>query len=236
MYLCSVDTTPPTPREIVPAEYQEYLDVFAKKSADTLPLHRTFDHRIPLVDGKTPGFGPIYSLSGVEQNALREYLDNNLAKGFITPSESPAGSPILFVKKKDGSLRLCVDYQRLNDITIKNRYPLPLIGDLLDQLRHAKIYTKIDLRGAYNLLRIAPGEEWKTAFRTRFGLFKYRVMPFGLTNAPATFQHLMNNIFHDLLDKCVIIYLDNILVYSSNDSNHRHHVRQVLRRLRANKL
>ena len=236
IYLRSVDTTPPTPEEIVPAEYQEYLDVFAKKSADTLPSHRTFDHRIPLVDGKTPGFGPIYSLSGVEQNALREYLDDNLAKGFITPSESPAGSPILFVKKKDGSLRLCVDYRRLNDITIKNRYPLPLIGDLLDQLRHAKIYTKIDLRGAYNLLRIAPGEEWKTAFRTRFGLFEYRVMPFGLTNAPATFQHLMNNIFHDLLDKCVIIYLDDILVYSSNDSDHRHHVRQVLRRLRTNKL
>ena len=236
IYLRSVDTTPPTPQEIVPGEYQDYLDVFARKSADTLPSHRTFDHRIPLVDGKTPGFGPIYSLSGVEQNALQEYLDDNLAKGFITPSEFPAGSPILFVKKKDGNLRLCVDYRRLNDITIKNRYPLPLIGDLLDQLRHAKIYTKIDLRGAFNLLRIAPGEEWKTAFRTRFGLFEYRVMPFGLTNAPATFQHLMNNIFHDLLDKCVIIYLDDILIYSSNDSDHRLHVRQVLRRLRENKL
>ena len=236
IYLRSFDTTPPSPEEVVPTEYQEYLDVFAKKSADTLPLHRTFDHRIPLVEGKTPGFGPIYSLSGVEQDALREYLDDNLAKGFITPSESPAGSPILFVKKKDGTLRLCVDYRKLNDITVKNRYPLPLIGDLLDQLRHARIYTKIDLRGAYNLLRISPGEEWKTAFRTRFGLFEYRVMPFGLTNAPATFQHLMNHIFHDLLDKCVIIYLDDILIYSPNDSEHRHHVKQVLERLRKNKL
>ena len=118
----------------------------------------------------------------------------NLGKKF-RPSRSPAGSPILFVKKKDGSLRLCVDYRGLNKITVKNRYPLPLIPNLLDQLRTATHFTKIDLRGAYNLVRIREGDEWKTAFRTRYGHFEYLVMPFGLTNAPAVFQHLMNNIF-----------------------------------------
>ena len=189
-----------------------------------------------MIDGTNPGFGPIYSLSTVEQQALREYLDDNLQKGFITPSESPAGSPILFVKKKDGSLRLCVDYRKLNNITVKNRYPLPLIGDLIDKLQDATVYTKIDLRGAYNLIRISPGEEWKTAFRCRYGLFEYRVMPFGLTNAPASFQHLMNHVFHDLLDKNVIVYLDDILIYSRSMEEHTQHVKDVLARLQQNKL
>ncbi|KAK4689460.1 putative transposase, partial [Tremellales sp. Uapishka_1] len=232
LYLHSVSTTPPDPRDIVPADYHDYLDVFSKKAADTLPPHRSFDHRIPLVEGQQPTFGPIYSLSPVESEALRAYLDENLSKGFIVPSESPAASPILFVKKKDGSLRLCVDYRRLNNITIKNRYPLPLINDLIDKLRYAKIYSKIDLRGAYNLLRIAEGEEWKTAFRTRHGLFEYKVMPFGLTNAPASFQHLMNHIFRDMLDECVIVYLDDILIFSATVDDHRQHVVKVLRRLR----
>ena len=173
-----------TDRQYVPAEYHNFLDVFSKESADSLPDHRPFDHHIPLEEGKKPPWGPIYSLSEPELAALREYLDDNLKKDFIVPSESPAGSPILFVKKKDGSLRLCVDYRGLNRITIKNRYPLPLISELLDRLRTAKIFTKIDLRGAYNLLRIKEGDEWKTAFRTRYGLFEYKVMPFGLTNAP----------------------------------------------------
>jgi len=177
---------PPSVESVVPKEYHGFLDVFSKRSANTLAPHRPFDHWIPLTEGVQPHFGPIYSLSSVEQNALKEYIEENLEKGFIRPSESPAGAPILFVKKKDGSLRLCVDYRRLNAITIKNRYPLPLIGDLIDQLRDCTVYTKINLRGAYNLLRIAEGEEWKTAFRTRYGLFEYKVMPFGLTNAPAS--------------------------------------------------
>jgi hypothetical protein len=222
--------------DVVPKDYHDLMDVFSKKDADTLPPHRSFDHRIPLTEGKQPTFGPIYSLSQMEQEEVQKYLDENLAKGFITPSESPAASPILFVKKKDGSLRLCVDYQSLNAITIKNRYPLPLIGDLIDQLRGAEIYTKMDLRGAYNLLRIEEGEEWKTAFRTRYGLFEYRVMPFGLTNAPASFQHLMNYIFRDLLDVNVIIYLDDILVYSRHVADCVGHVREVLHRLQKHQL
>ncbi|UOH82890.1 hypothetical protein LQV05_005603 [Cryptococcus neoformans] len=217
-----------TDAEIVPKEYHQYLDVFDKKSADTLPEHRSFDHHIPLENGQNPLFSPIYNLSEKELEALCEYLDENLKKGFIQLSESPARAPILFVKKKDGSLRMCVDYQGINKITIKNRYPLPLIAELLDRLKSAKVFTKIDLQGAYNLLRIKAGEEWKTAFCTRYGHFKYLVMPFGLTNAPASFQHLMNHNFRDMLDIFVIIYLDDILIYSPELGTHQSHVIQVL--------
>ncbi|SOV07143.1 uncharacterized protein UDID_18780 [Ustilago sp. UG-2017a] len=218
--------------DIIPQEYHQYLDVFSRVQADKLPPHRTYDHQIPLEEGKSPPFGPIYSLSEHELKTLREYLEENLAKGFISPSNSPAASPILFVKKKDGSLRLCVDYRGLNRITIRNRYPLPLIDELLDRLREARFFTRIDLHGAYNLLRIAKGDEWKTAFHTRYGLFQYNVMPFGLTNAPASFQHLMNDTFKDMLDRSLIIYLDDLLIYSSTLKQHQEHVSAVLARLR----
>jgi hypothetical protein len=176
------DTTPPVKEPSIPLEFLSYSDVFQKSAADQLPEPSKWNHTIPLEEGKTPPFGPIYSLSEVELKALDEYLKENLEKGFIRPSTSPAGAPILFVKKSDGSLRLCVDYRGINKITIKNRYPLPLIQESLDRLKSAKHFTKIDLRGAYNLIRINPGEEWKTAFRTRYGLYEYLVMPFGLTN------------------------------------------------------
>lgn len=127
---------------------------------------------------------------------------------------------------------MCVDYRGLNKITIKNRYPLPLISGLLDQLNQAKIYTKIDLRRAYNLVRIKEGDEWKTAFRTRYGHFKYNVMPFGLTNAPTAFQHFMNDVFREFLDNFVVCYLDDIVIYSKNIEEHEIHVRQVLQKLR----
>lgn len=138
------DVIAPNPID-VPLPYRDYLDVFSEVEANKLPEHRSFDHRIPLIPGTTPPYGPIYSLSATEQKALANYIQENLDKGFITPSESPASSPILFVKKKDGSLRLCVDYRELNKITIKNRYPLPLIDSLIDQLKLAKIFSKIDL-------------------------------------------------------------------------------------------
>ena len=170
-------------------------------------------------------------MSETELKAWREYLNNMLGKGFIRPSNSPAGAPILFAKKKDGSLRLCVDYRGLNAITRKNRYPLPLVGDLLDRLRSAKFFTKIDLRAGYNNVRISPGHEWKTAFRTRYGSFEYLVMPFGMTNSPATFHHFMNDIFCDMANIFVIVYLDDILVFSETKEEHRVHVRRVLERL-----
>ena len=175
----------PAERELfectVPAAYQDYADVFSSAEAAYLPPHRPYDHTIDLEEGATPPYGPIYSMSETELKALREYLDDMLGKGFVRPSNSPAGAPILFAKEKDRSLRLCVDYRSLNRITCKNCYPLPLIGDLLDHLRSAKIFTKIDLRAGYNNVRISPGREWKTAFRTRYGSFEYLVMPFGMT-------------------------------------------------------
>jgi hypothetical protein len=216
----------------IPEQYKDFEDVFQKKNADILPEHRPYDCAIDLLEGAQPPFGPIYNLSQTELAELRKYIDENLAKNFIRHSKSPAGAPILFVKKKDGSLRMCVDYRGLNKVTKKNRYPLPLISGLLEQLGRARIFTKIDLRGAYNLVRIKEGDEWKTAFRTRYGHFEYNVMPFGLTNAPAVFQHMMNDIFREHLDDFVVIYLDDILIFSKNEEEHEKHVRLVLEKLR----
>lgn len=230
------DELVPKLTSIIPQHYHQYLDVFSKEGADTLPQHRLFDHTIPLQPGTQPPYGPIYSLSEPELKALREYLDENLSKGFIRPSSSPAGAPILFVKKKDGGLRLCVDYRGLNKVTIKNRYPLPLISEMIDRLRCAKVFSKIDLRGAYNLVRIATGEEWKTAFRTRYGHYEYLVMPFGLNNAPATFQHFINSALSDCLDTFAVAYLDDILVFSRSEEEHIKHVKTVLQRLHDNRL
>jgi len=173
----------------------------------------------------------VYSCSEKELQALREYLDENLAKGFIRESSSPAGYPILFVPKKNGKLRLCVDYRKLNDITIKNRYPLPRIDEIMDRINGAQRYTKLDLQGAYNLVRIAQGEEWKTAFHTKMGLYEYLVMPMGLTNVPASFQALMNHVLWDHIDKICAVYLDDILVYSKDPKEHDHHVKLVLQKL-----
>ena len=142
------------------------------------------------------------------------------------------GAPILFVKKKDGSLRLCVDFRALNKVTKKDCYPLPLISDLLDAPRKARIYSKIDLCHAYHLVRIAEGDEWKTAFKTHYGSYEWLVMLFGLTNSPATFQRFMNDILGDLLDKCIMVYLNDILVYSNNLKEHKEHIHELLRRLR----
>ena len=175
-------------------------------------------------------------MSEKELKALKDYIDDMLGKGFIRSSNSPAGALVLFVKKKDGSLRLCVDYRALNRITRKNRYPLPLIGPLVDQLQKAKYFTKLDLRAGYNNVRIAEGHEWKTAFHMQYGSYEMLVMPFGLTNAPSAFQFFMNDIFHDLLDVCIVIYLDDILIYSNDEKIHEEQVRKVLQRLQDNHL
>jgi hypothetical protein len=214
----------------IPEEYHEFSNVFSKGKAETLPEHRPYDLKIDLEEGQAPP-GRMYSLSPSELGPLQTFIKDNIRSGFIRPTNSPHGAPILFVRKKDGSLRLCVDYRGLNKITKKDRYPLPLISDLLDAPRKACTYTKIDLRHAYHLVRIAEGEEWKTAFRTRYGSFEWLVMPFRLSNAPAAFQRFMNDIFGDLLDVCVIVYLDDILIYSDDMSQHKKHVKEVLRRL-----
>ncbi|KAJ7986713.1 hypothetical protein DPEC_G00342750 [Dallia pectoralis] len=164
------------------------------------------------------------------------YIDEALQQGAIRPSTSPAASSFFFVKKKDGGLRPCIDYQGLNDITVKNRYPLPLIPAALEQVGQASIYSKLDLRSAYNLVRIREGDEWKTAFITHRGHYEYCVMPYGLTNAPAVFQAFMNDIFRDMIDRFVIVYIDDILIFSNSLVEHVCHVKQVLERLQKHQL
>lgn len=224
-------------RKVVPSHYHDFLDVFSKDIADTLPDHRPgIDHPVDVEEGKEIPTSRIYPLSASELEVLADYIETNLKSGFIRESQSPVGAPILFVKKKDGSLRLCVDYRGLNSFTIKNKYPLPLINETLDRLIGARYFTKIDLRNGYHQLRIREGDEWKTAFRTRYGHYEYNVMPFGLTNAPASFQSLINNTLCPFLDRFVVAYLDDILIYSETLEEHQDHVRQVLAKMREAKL
>jgi len=226
------DQAPDPNLSTIPPEYHEFADLFSKKEADKLPAHRSYNHAIPLESGKAPSFGPIYKLSPAELMVVRIYITENLRKGFIHDSQSPCRARIFFAKKADGTLQLYVDYRSLNKITIKNRYPLPLIGKLLEQINKAKYFTKFDMRDGYNWLRITSGEEWKTAFRCRYGLFEYTVMPFGLCNASGTFQHYMNDTFRDFLDELLVVYLDDMLIYSDNLKEHRKHVQNVLEWLR----
>lgn len=172
----------------------------------------------------------------MELRILKENINKLLAEGKIRPSTSPYGAPVLFVKKKDGGLRMCIDYRALNSQTIKNRYALPCIDELLDRLHGAIYFSKIDLTNGYYQIAIDERDRHKTAFRTRYGHYEFNVMPFGLTNAPATFQTLMNNIFRDMLDECVLVYLDDILIYSKTKEEHEEHLRKVLQRLKDNHL
>ena len=167
---------------------------------------------------------------------LKLQSEELIDKEYIRPNVSPWGAPVLFVKKKDGTLRLCVDYRQLNKMTIKNRYPLPRIDDLFDQVRGAAVFSKIDLRSRYHQVRIKDEDVHKTAFRTRYGHYKFLVIPFGLTNAPATFMCLMNSVLHKYLDKFVIIFIDDILIYSKNEEEHKEHLKLVLQTLREHKL
>ena len=220
----------------VPSCYHHLKEVFNKTKALSLPPHRPYDCAIELIPGSTIPKGRLYAVSGPERGAMREYIETSLKAGLIRPSSSPAGAGFFFVGKKDGSLRPCIDYSPLNDITIKNRYPLPLMPSVFDQLQQAKIFTKLDLRNAYHLVRIREGDEWKTGFNTPSGHYEYKVMPFGLTNAPATFQAMINDVLRDFLDHFVYVYLDDILIYSSDLKKHQDHVTQVLKRLLENKL
>ncbi|MBW0563535.1 hypothetical protein O181_103250 [Austropuccinia psidii MF-1] len=220
---------------VVPPAYHQYLDVFSKVKADKLPPHFPCDQHIEL-EGLLPPVGVIYSLSNQESETLRAYISENVEKGFIRPSSSSTGAPVLFVKKKDGGLRLCVDYRKLNAVTRKNRYPVPPMNQLLTIFNGSTIFSKIDLRGAYNLLRIKEGDEHLTAFRAKYGSYEYLVMPFGLTNAPASFQNLVNDIFSDFLDVLFVVYLDDIMVFFSSEEEHVKHVASFLQRLSDNNL
>jgi hypothetical protein len=228
MALAKEDDKKPDIRTIVPPEYHDYLKIFEKANADKLPPHCPSDYTILLTDRFKPPFGPLYSLSHPELEELKCWLDENVSKCFICTSSSPAATPILFVKKGDGSLRLVVDYRGINEGTIKNRYPLPLLQDTLMNLSKAKWFMKLDIRRAYNLIRMAEGEQWKTAFRTCYGLFESLFMPFSLTNAPATFQNYINDVLAPYLDHFCTAYLDDTLIYSDNFEEHQQHIRLVL--------
>jgi RNase H-like domain found in reverse transcriptase/Reverse transcriptase (RNA-dependent DNA polymerase)/Aspartyl protease len=230
----------PGSKDRVPAALQatleEYKDVFPEDLPAGLPPERGVVHEINLQPGKEPPVGVTYRMSPLELQEVEKQLEDLLEKRLIRPSNSPYAAPILFVRKKDGGLRMCVDYRKLNDITIKDKYPLPRMEEMLDQLSGAKVFTKIDLRQGYHQVRIKPEDVQKTAFRTRYGMFEFVVMPFGLTNAPATFMRMMNNLLRPFLDRFVVVYLDDILIYSSSETEHVEHVRQVLQVLRESKL
>ncbi|KAA0047375.1 hypothetical protein IC582_013588 [Cucumis melo] len=175
-------------------------------------------------------------MAPTELKELKVQLQELLNKGFIRPSMSPWGAQVLFMKKKDGSMRLCIDYRESNKVTVKNRYPLPKIDDLFDQLQGATVFSKIDLRSGYHQLRIRDSDIPKIAFRSRYGHYEFIVMSFGLTNAPAVFMDLMNRVFKDFLDTFVIVFIDDILIYSKTEAEHEEHLHQVLKTLRANNL
>ncbi|MBW0537704.1 hypothetical protein O181_077419 [Austropuccinia psidii MF-1] len=224
-----------TVMKVAPPFYHQSLDVSFKLKAERLSPNHACDHHIEL-EGSLPPVGVIYSLANQESHTLRAYISENVEKAFIRPSSSSTGAPVLFVKKKDGGLHLCVDYRKLNAVTRKNKYPVPPMNQILNVFNCSSIFSKIDLHGAYNLLRIKEGDEHLTAFRPKYGSFEYLVLPFGITNAPASFQNLVNDIFQDLLDFYVVVYLDDIMVFSKSEEEHFSHVSTVLSRLRANNL
>ncbi|KAJ8332185.1 hypothetical protein SKAU_G00428350 [Synaphobranchus kaupii] len=220
----------------IPKQYHDLSLTFSKSRALSLPPHRPYDCCIDLLAGAKLPSGRLYSLSGPEKLSMEEYIHESLASGIIRPSSSPVGAGFFFVGKKDGSLRPCIDYRGLNQITIRNKYPLPLINTAFEPLSQAVIFTKLDLRNAYHLVRIREGDEWKTAFNTPLGHYEYLVVPFGLTNAPAVFQGMVNDVLRDLLGKTVFVYIDDILIFSKSPQEHILHVREVLQRLLENQL
>ncbi|KAM3344010.1 hypothetical protein P3S68_026101 [Capsicum galapagoense] len=226
--------------ELVPSSVQcvlkENKDVMPEELPKRLPPRREVDHEIELVPGAKPPAMTPYRMSPPELEELRKQLKELLESGHIRPSKAPFGAPVLFQKKKEGMLRLCIDYRALNKVTVKNKYPIPLIADLFDRLGQAKVFTKMDLRKGYYQVRIAEGDEAKTTCVTRYGSYEWLVMPFGLTNAPATFYTLMIKIFQPYLDQFVVIYLDDIVVYSSSMKEHVRHLQIVFNVLRENEL
>ena len=218
----------------IPTEYSNFANVFSPELASKLLKHIGInDHAIELVDNWQPPYSPIYSLGPVELETLKTYIKTNLINGFIRLSKSLAEASIFFDKKPDDSLQLCVNYQRLNNFTIKNWYLLPLVGESLDRLGQARRFTQFNFTSAYYRMRICKGDEWKTAFQTRYGYFEYQVMPFGLTSAPPIFQGYIHKIFAEKLDVFIIVYLDNILIYTKDKrENYVQAVCWVLNQLR----
>lgn len=216
----------------LPPEYLEYADVFDRAQANKLPPHRPYDHKIELTSDVVPPKSRAYHMSPYKLQKVKEYLTENLSKGFITPSQAPYSSPVLFALKPNGDLRFCVDYRKLNALTRKNRYPLPLIEEVIGKIKGCKHLTKLDIISAFNKLRMHPESEDLTTFITTLGSYKYKVLPFGLSNGPSSFQQYINDILFEYLNDFCQAYLDDILIYSKTKKEHRTHVTKVLAKLR----
>ena len=247
MFLVALDRfkSSPESRKTGDEKFQLNLQKLIKEFPDVLPEgevkppfppDRAIEHEIPTEPGKAPPHKPVYRLSEKELAELKTQLEDLINRGFITPSTSPYAAPVLFVPKKDGTSRMVIDYRLLNAMTIKNRYPLPRIDELMDRLQGAKVFSKIDLASGYHQIKVAECDQHKTAFRTRFGHYEFKVLPFGLTSAPATFMRLMNDTLMPYLDKFVIVYLDDICIYSKTPEEHLDHLRKVLTLLQQEKL
>jgi hypothetical protein len=218
-----------TPTNEVPSEVtqvvQQYKHLF--QDPKELPLSRTEDHQIPLIPGAQPVNIRPYRYTPQQKTEIEKHIAEMLQKGIIQHNSSPFASPVLLVKKKDGTWRFCVDYRHLNVITVKNKHPLPILDELMDELAGAKWFTKLDFRSGYHQIRVAKADEMKTTFKTHSGLYEFRVMPFGLTNAPTSFQSILNKIFAPLLRKCVLVFMDDIHVYSPTLFEHVQHLQHV---------
>jgi hypothetical protein len=226
-----------TDEQLVPAEYHEYLDIFSKEKAHRFPESRPWDHKIEMKEGFEPKLFKNYNLTPAEQLELDKFLKENLEKGYIQPSQSPMASLFFFVSKKDRKLWPCQDYWYFNDWTVKNSYPLPLISEIMDKLKGAKYFTKLDVCWGYNNIQIRKGDEWKAAFKMNKGLFEPTVMFFGMCNSPATFQAMMDDIFMMMIDnRLVIVYMDDILIFADTKEELERIMKLVLEKLREHDL
>ena len=231
-----LDSVPVCHREKLSHMIQQYRDIFPEQLPKGIPPKRVVEHSIKIESGSKPSYRPPYRLGPAEQDELEEQIRDLLAQGFIRPSCSPYGAPVLFVPKKDGRWRMCIDYRALNKQTVKDRYPLPRIDLLLDRLGQARVFSKLDLAQGYHQIAMAKDSVEKTAFCTNLGQWEYLVMPFGLCNAPSTFQRLMNEVFKQEINSFVLVYLDDILIYSRSMEEHWGHLQHALDKLRRARL
>ena len=222
---------------MVPEKFHKWIKVFRKKQSERMPTRKLWDHAIDVKEGFIPRKGKVYPLSREEREEIREFVKEQLRKSYIRLSKSPQTAPVFFVGKKDGKKRMVQDYRYINEWTVKNNYPLPLISDILENIGTKKVFTKMDLRWGYNNVRIKEGDKWKAAFTTLEGSFEPTVMFFGLTNSPATFQVMMNELLRDLINtRKVVAFIDDVIVGTETEEGHDELVVEIIKRMEENDL